>query len=56
MKKYFYIYNFAQAKFFITNGLNVLKVGVGKQGDVYHKFLRDEKANEVFDRWVKWDR
>ncbi len=53
VNKYFYIYNFEQANFFIHNGLEVLEVGKGsKHGDVYLKFLRNQKANEVFDRWV----
>lgn len=54
MNKYFYIYNFEQAQFFIKNGLEVLEIGRGKRGDVYHKFLRDDKANKVFDKWVRY--
>jgi hypothetical protein len=53
MNKYFYIYNFEQSQFFIQNGLEVLEIGKGKFGDIFHKFLRDDKANEVFDKWVR---
>lgn len=50
---YFYIYNFEQAQFFINHGLEVIEINRGKKGDIYHKFLRDKKANEIFDKWVK---
>ena len=51
MKKYFYIYNFEQAKFFIDSGLKVLEIGKGAYGDIYHKFLRDDTAEQVFYIW-----
>jgi hypothetical protein len=51
--KYFFIYNFKQAKYFIDNGLEVLSIGKGNKGDIYHKFLRDEKAEELFLEWAK---
>ena len=52
MTKYFRIFNLKQAHFFIKNGLPVLEIGV-HNGRVYHKFLRDEKANKVFAEWCK---
>lgn len=50
--KFFYIYNPHQANFFIMNGLEVLEIGKGNKGDVYVKFLRNAKSEEVFDRWI----
>lgn len=49
--RYFYIYNRFQAKFFIDSGLKVLDIGVGKYGDVYHKFARDAESEDVFNQW-----
>lgn len=54
--KLFYIKNIEQADFFIKNGLKVTGCGkdVSKKTgeiEVYINFLRDDKANEVFDRW-----
>jgi hypothetical protein len=53
MNKYFYIYNPLQANFFVINGLAVLEIGKGNQGNIYIKFLRNEKSEEVFSRWVE---
>ena len=52
MNRYFYIYNFEQAKFFINSGLPVLDIRKAPKGDIYHKFLRDAKAEEVFQNWL----
>jgi hypothetical protein len=51
--RYFYIYNYVQALFFINNGLEVLDIGRGNQKDVYYKFLRDDKSEQVFMEWKK---
>lgn len=51
MNKYFYIYNRHQANYFIQQGLPVLEVGKGKHDGNYTKFLRDERADEVFAKW-----
>ena len=48
---YFYIYNRYQAKFYIDEGLKVLEIGKGSHGDIYHKFLRDDESEAVFDKW-----
>jgi hypothetical protein len=50
--KYFYIYNFEQSKFFIDSGVPIVEIGKGSRDEVYHKFLRDEKAEQVFTVWV----
>jgi hypothetical protein len=42
MKKYFYIYNSTQANFFLLNGVPVLEIGKGNQGNIYIKFPRNE--------------
>lgn len=49
--KPFYIYNIEQANFFMLNGIVAIGTGFGKQGDLYIKFPRDFKSEEVFDRW-----
>ena len=51
--KYFYIYNYRQAKYFIDNGLKVIDINTGKKNDIYHKFLRDKIAEKVFMDWKK---
>jgi len=51
-QKYFYIYNKTQATFFVNNGLEVLEIQKSSQGNMYFKFLRDQKAEEVFSMWV----
>lgn len=53
MNKYFYIYNPHQADFFVKAGLPILKIDKGNRGDMYVKFLRDEKSEEIFTRWVE---
>lgn len=50
--RYFYIYNFEQAKFFINNGLKVIDINKGDKGDVYIQFLRDDDAEKVFSLWM----
>lgn len=49
--KYFYIYNFKQAKYFLDNGLQVLEIAKGNSNDVYHKFVRDENSEKIFMSW-----
>ena len=49
---FFYIYNPMQANFFVMNGVPVLEINKGKKGDVYVKFPRNEKSEEVFERWI----
>jgi hypothetical protein len=53
MKKYFYIYNAVQANFFLLNGVPVLEIGKGNQGNIYIKFPRNEQSETVFSRWVE---
>lgn len=48
---YFYIYNFAQAKFFIDNGLSVVDIGKGNKGDIFHKFIRSKESEDIFMKW-----
>jgi hypothetical protein len=50
---YFYIYNPEQSDFFVKNGAVVLEVGKGNKGDVYVKFPRTDKEEEIFSRWVE---
>ncbi len=52
-KKYFYIYNPEQSDFFVKNGAPVLEVGKGKKKDMYIKFPRTSKEEEIFSRWVE---
>lgn len=49
--KYFYIYDFKQALFFIQNGACLLDIAKGNKGDIFHKFPRDEKHEELFMQW-----
>jgi len=51
-KSLFYIYNFRQNKFFIEKGLSPIDCGVGKKGDPYLIFERDENAEGVFQDWI----
>lgn len=53
MNKYFYIYNPHQSDYFVKSGATVVGVGKGTKGDVYVKFLRDQKCLEIFDKWVE---
>jgi len=50
MKRDFYIYNPAQANFFLQKGLVPVEIGKLK-GSVYIKFLRNVKSEEVFGEW-----
>ena len=49
--KYFYIYNYKQALFFIQNGLEVIDIDKGKENQIYHKFIRDDKSEQIFMKW-----
>ena len=51
--KLFYIYNPEQADFFIKNGATVLGAGKGKFNDVYVKFARTKKEEEIFNKWAE---
>lgn len=51
--KYFYIYNYYQAKYFIDNGLKVIDIKKGNKGDIYHKFIRDQESEQVFMNWKR---
>lgn len=52
-KNDFYFYNIDQCHYFVQNGIPVLEVGKGKLGDIYLKFPRNEKSEEVFSRWIE---
>jgi len=49
--KYFYIYNYKQALFFIQNGLEIIDIDKGKENQIYHKFIRDDKSEQIFMAW-----
>ena len=53
--KYFYIYDFKQALFFINNGGCLLEIAKGDKGDIFHKFPRDKKHEKLFMDW-KWQK
>jgi hypothetical protein len=53
MNKYFYIYNPHQADFFLKMGVPILKIGIGKKGEVFIKFPRNEESETVFTEWVE---
>ena len=53
VQKEFYIYNPLQANFFHMNGIPILEIGKGKKSDVFVKFPRNEKSEEVFRRWIE---
>ncbi|MED3562222.1 hypothetical protein [Bacillus xiapuensis] len=53
MNKYFYIYNPNQADYFLKSGLQVIEIGKGAKGDIYIKFIRNEKSEEIFTQWCK---
>ena len=52
-KDFFYIYNFKQALFFIQNGLIPIDIDKAKNGDVFHKFIRNEETENIFMKWKK---
>ena len=53
MKEYSYIYNFQQSLYFMQNGVIPVEIGKGSKDDVYHKFERGEKLDEVFTKWIE---
>lgn len=53
MDKFFYIYNPEQALYFIQNGAYLMNIGKGSKGDVYYKFPRDKKHDDLFMDWKK---
>lgn len=48
----FYIYNFRQNSHFIKSGLIPIDCGVGKKGDPYLIFERNEESEKVFKEWA----
>ena len=50
--EFIYVYNFQQSLFFIQSGVAPIDIGIGGKGDVYHKFIRDEKLEVVFTEWI----
>ena len=51
-KKYIYIYNSEQAKFYINEcNLKILDLGTGNKGDAFIKFCNDEEYVEAFKKW-----
>jgi hypothetical protein len=51
--KYFYIYDLRQALFFIQNGAHLIDIAKGNKGDLFHKFPRDEKHDNLFMAWKR---
>lgn len=47
-----YIYNVKQANFFFQEGVDLIEIGLGNRGDTYHKFIRDEKCEIAFTKWI----
>lgn len=50
-KDVIYLYNPFQADYLLKNGINPIEFGVGQKKDVYFKFPRNEKTEEVLTRW-----
>ena len=50
-KGYLYIYDVKQNDFFVKQGLIPIEVKKGQTGNVYLKYIRDEKAEQVFNIW-----
>lgn len=51
-KKYIYIYNSEQAKFYINEcGLKILDLGTGNKGDAFIKFENNDDYKIAFDKW-----
>ena len=51
MQDFFYIYNPQQALYFIQNGAYLVDINKGSKGDVYYKFPKDDKHEELFMNW-----
>ncbi len=51
-EKIFFCYNHFQSDYLIQNGIMPLGVGKGGKGDIFIKFARNEKFEEVFQRWL----
>ena len=49
--KYLYVYNFKQALYFIEEGLIPINIACSKENKVYHKFIKDKKCKEIFNKW-----
>ena len=50
-KDFLYVYNFKQAKFFANMGLPIIEIGKGKKGDIFLKFMKDEKSAKLYNLW-----
>ncbi len=46
-----YLYNLAQAQFFLDHSLRPVAIGRGSGGMVFLKFKRDAATEEVFQNW-----
>ncbi len=53
MKNDFYIYNPSQANFFLQQGLEPVKIGVGNKRAIYVKYLRNEESEGIFAKWCE---
>lgn len=52
--KYAYIYNYQKAQFFIRNGHDLVdRPKLGAKGDIYYKFIKDEKLLKTTEKWKK---
>lgn len=51
--KYFYIYDYKEALFFIQNGASLIDIDKGNRGDLYHKFPRDSVHEDLFMKWKR---
>lgn len=49
--KYYYIYNFGQAKYIINNGIKIVDIGTGNKNDIFFKFNRDKKTEDIVNLW-----
>jgi uncharacterized protein (DUF1919 family) len=49
----YYIYNSAQADYFITQGYLPIHIGIGKYSDVYIQFERNENTETAMKKWRK---
>ena len=46
-----YLYNLAQAQFFLDHGICPVAIGRGNSGMIFLKFKRDAATEEVFQNW-----
>jgi hypothetical protein len=50
-ENYIFLYNISRANFFLQNGVELIEIGRGKQGETYYKFLKTDKSAEVNKKW-----